>query len=890
MTWTRERWSRIESVFHRVADTRTEERAGVLDAECADDAELRREVQRLLAADDPAADALLDTGIGPVLRGHDPLLGRRFGAFELVERIGEGGMGTVYRAERRAGDFEQEAAVKVLRLGLATPASRQRFARERQTLARLVHPHVARLYDGGTNDQGVPYIAMELVDGVPIDRFCDQRHATVRQRLQWFVTVCRAVEFAHQNLIAHLDLKPGNILVDAAGVPKLVDFGVAGLLEAVADGDAAVAVTRGRPLTPEYASPELLRGEPVGTAADVWSLGAVLYELLTGARAFRPVGNDLEFARVVCETEALRPSATFVDAAEADARAANRAATAPELVRVLRGDLDRIVQKALRKEVGARYASCRELALDIERHLDGFPVTAREPTLGYRLRKFVRRNGLGVAAVIGLLLVLLAGLAATLHQARVAGAERDAAAAARAEAEQARDRAAHEAGHARTEAASNHTVAEFLGDTFLSGRFLVEPAQRQAAVATIRRKADQVRRQHAGDPHLCANLLHALGRAAARVGAIGDAEALLQEAATQRREHFGEGSLEHALSLGALGRLWYGEGRLREAVEALREAYQLHHECPPDVHSDVALAANDLAAAERALGNVDRARELHREALALRRRSGEPAQVAESLNNLANSEPDLAAARTCLEEALQLRRSVLGDDDPLTIQSTTNLATLLMRLGAWRDARPLLLEAVERSRRLSALGSEALAVALRLLALTELELADTAAAETAIDEALAVDRQRLGDDHVRLAAPLEIRAKIVERRGRWAEAAATWRQVLQLRTEMLPATHRLLPMTRCSLGTALVRAGEIDAGRAELRAASEALTAADATATDHVDAALHLALADEAAGDLDAAERRLRETLQRCTTAADAASRTDAVQAHLRDFLQRHGR
>ena len=379
-----------------------------------------------------------------------------------------------------------------------------------------------------------------------------------------------------------------------------------------------------------------------------------------------------------------------------------------------------------------------------------------------------------------------------------------------------------------------------------------------------------------------------LGRPA-RVGSLDDAERLLEEAATLRRQHFGERSLEYALSLGALGQLWYGEGRLQESADALRQAYELHRASPPDVHRDVALAANDCAAAERALGNVARARELHGEALALRRLAGEPLQIAESLNNLANSEPDLTLARAQLEEALALRRDVLGDDDPLTIQSRTNLATLLMRLGAWQEARPLLVDAVERSRRLASLGSEYLAVALRLLAMTELQLGDAEAAETAIGEALALDRQRLGDDHVRLAAPLEIHARIAERRGRWEDAAEAWREVLRLRRDMLPPGHRLLALTRCSLGSALVRAGDVASGLVELRGASEALAGDDVAAVDRIDAAVCLALGEEAAGNLEVAERLLRDALQHSATVA-GAPRADAVAARLHEFLRRRGR
>jgi serine/threonine-protein kinase len=898
MTWTRERWQRIESLFHEVAAVEGGERATRLAEVCGADHDLRLAVERLLVADAEPASAWLDDGAAAALRADDPLLAQRFGPFRLIERIAEGGMGTVYRATRSDGDFEQEVAVKVLRLGLSTSAMRDRFARERQTLARLVHPNVARLLDGGTTAAGVPFFAMELVDGVPIDRFCDHHGWSLRQRLQLFAVVLRAVQFAHQNLIVHLDLKPSNVLVDMHGQPKLVDFGVAGLLEGVADAPAEVAATRSRPITPEYASPELLRGDAISTAADVYSLGVVLYELLTGSRAFRSTRSDLDLMRTVCETEVPRPSATFSEGESVAERAQRRAASPGQLVRALHGDLDRIVQKAMRKDASQRYASCREFADDIERNLGGFPIAAREPTLGYRLSRFAQRHRMAAFAVAAVVLSLLGGIASTLRMAQVAWHERDLAASATRVAEQQRDaaaaaqrRAAHEADHARVEAESSQVVAEFLGDTFLSSQFVGDSEQQTRALATIEQRAEQARRQHGADDHLCANLLHALGTACSRIGAFAEAEALLQEAATIRRRNFGDDSLEVALSLGELGHLYYLQGRSDESATVLREAYRLHRQCPRDVHTDVARAANDLAAAERALGNRERAAELHLEALGLRREGGDPVLVAESLNNLANSEPDLQRARGYLEEALRLRDQFLGAEHPLTIQSVANLGTLCLRLEEFSAAKQHLTLAVRQYRALSGLGREGLAMALRMLAMAESGLGDGVAAEAAIDEALALDRQLFGVDNLRVVAAMEFAARIHERQQHWTAAVDLWRQVLAQRTAALPAGHRLLPMTRCSLGTALVRAGEVEAGVAELRVADGELAQDQAASVvDIVDAKLSQALGEEAAGRFDAVERLLLEALRLCHQEDLAAPRAVAVRGYLQAFYRRQGR
>jgi serine/threonine-protein kinase len=885
MSWTTERWAAIETLFHDVAQLPPPARVARLDAARAGDPELARAVERLLAADGDGEDELIDRGAVGVLRGKDPLLQARFGPFQLVERIAEGGMGAVYRARRADGAFDQDVAVKVLRLGLSTTGMRERFARERQTLARLVHPNVARLLDGGTTEQGVPFFAMELIDGLPLDRWCDERRASLRQRLQLFATVCRAVHFAHQNLVVHLDLKPNNILVDAHGTPKLLDFGVAGLLEDVTA--ATGTATRSRPLTPEYASPEQLRGEPLSTAADVYALGVVLYELLCGVRPFRAAAaGEAALLRAVSETGALRPSAAVTtgdDQAAGAERARRRGQSIAGLHRSLRGDLDRIVLMALRKEPQRRYASCQEFADDVERWLRGFPVLAREPSWGYRACRFVQRNRTLAGAIALVAITLVTGIVSTLHMARVARGERDAA-------EAAKLRVEHEMGHARIEATSNGIVASFLGDTLLSSGLVASAAARDRLRALIQQRAGRLRRQHEGAPHLLANVLDALGRAAAAIDAFADAEALIEEASGIRVAHLGQDSLEHALSLTSLGRLRYQQGRFADAAAALQEAYRLHKTCPHDVHTDVAVAANDLAAAARALGNRDRARELHLEALALRRAGGDEALVAESLNNLANSERD-PARQQFLEEALAIRARVLGEDDPLTIQTLANLGRAAVSRLDHAAARPLLRDAVERSRRIGGLGTDNLSMALSSLAYVELQLGEPAAAAAAIDEALAIDRQRFGDAHPRVATDHEIRASILGRRGDHVATIDAWREVLRIRRAALPAGHRDIANTLSSLGGALARAGRADEAIAVLHESLAVYAVAPSRGpADVADAQVNLADAFERAGRFDEAERALLEALPVYEREAVRQPMLPELRKRIAEFYQRRGR
>jgi serine/threonine protein kinase len=307
---TPERWQQIRGVFDHASGLRVEERAAFLDQACAADSDLRHEVESLLLADDKAGTRFLNTPAIDLTRRSEadqPVgrVGRRIGAYNIVKEIGHGGMGEVYRAGRADGQYEKEVAIKLVRGGYDSASVLERFRHERQILASLDHPNIARLLDGGTTDEGIPYLVMELIEGTPIDEYCDAHQLNISERLRLFVQVCSAVQYAHQRLVIHRDIKPGNILVTQDGVPKLLDFGIAKIL----DPAAGVETTMAGPMTPEYASPEQIRGEPITTATDVYSLGVVLYQLLTGRSPYpKNTRAPHEFARVICEWEPERPS------------------------------------------------------------------------------------------------------------------------------------------------------------------------------------------------------------------------------------------------------------------------------------------------------------------------------------------------------------------------------------------------------------------------------------------------------------------------------------------------------------------------------------------------------------------------------------------------------
>ncbi|HEV7764958.1 MAG TPA: serine/threonine-protein kinase [Thermoanaerobaculia bacterium] len=396
---------RLETIFLRVVEAPPEERQAILERECAGDERLLRDVESLLAHDDgggaTAIRSLLSEEAASLAGNLEQRwIGRRIGAWKITGILGRGGMGAVYAVARDDGAFQQHAALKIVRADVDSEHGRRRFLEERQILAHLNHPNIARLLDGGETDDGVPFLVMEAVDGLPITEHCDAHNLPLHARLRLFAIVCRAVHFAHTQLIVHRDLKPSNILVTSDGTVKLLDFGIARLMT---PGAAPLPPTLGElALTPDYASPEQLRAEPVTTSSDIYSLGTVLFEMLTGRKAHKFSSYTLpEFLRVVCETEALVPSEA-----------------APGQARQLRGDLDHIVLNALRKEPLRRYASAEQLAEDIDRHLNGMPVTARPDSWRYRAGKFIRRNRLAVTAAALILLSLLAGIAGTMWQAR----------------------------------------------------------------------------------------------------------------------------------------------------------------------------------------------------------------------------------------------------------------------------------------------------------------------------------------------------------------------------------------------------------------------------------------------------------------------------------------
>ena len=549
------------ALFDQAVSLSPEQRAGFLDRHCTQP-EVRARVDALLAAHDRAGEGFLGSSASDLAASAIGRAGRRLGAYRIVREIGHGGMGAVYLATRADDEFDKEVAIKIVAAPLGGEELIRRFRRERQILAELEHPRIARLIDGGTTDEGLPFLVMELVDGVRIDEYCRRHALDTRARIRLFLDVCDAVQYAHTNLIVHRDLKPQNILVAADGRPKLLDFGIATLVsDAAAAGGAPPTLLQA--MTPTYASPEQVRGERISTASDVYSLGVVLYELLTGARPYDLEGKRPdEIYREVSDTTPARPSV-----------AAGRRGDAP-LARRLRGDLDAIVLTALRKEPARRYVSVAAFADDLRRHLEGRPVAARGEAVSYRAYAYARRHRLAVTAAAALVLTLVGGIVATARQARIAREERH-------EAERQRERAARRFTEVRQLATSflfefHDAIANLAGST----------QARQLVVAKARDYLDRLATESAGDAGLQQELAAAYDKLGdvqgnPSVANLGDPSAALEsyrKAEAIRRRVIAEtaSNLDARLALSAsvmkIGDALVGRGAVKDAIGLYREA------------------------------------------------------------------------------------------------------------------------------------------------------------------------------------------------------------------------------------------------------------------------------------------------------------------------------
>lgn len=804
-----DQWARVKELFSDALETPTTERLAFVRAQCTGDEAVYENVVSLLAAHGEADTFIEQPALASVtdLVAADPtLIGERIGAYRIESEIGRGGMGVVYQASRADKEFSQRVAIKLIKRGLDTDDIIRRFRAERQILAALNHPNIARLIDGGATESGLPYLVMDFVEGRPLTVYCHEQRLPIGKRLQLFQQICSAVHYAHQNLIIHRDLKPSNVLVTADNIPKLLDFGIAKLIAFDKVGDTAEPATaNARAMTPEYASPEQMLGLPVTTAADIYSLGVVLYELLTGHRPFnfnnyRPD----EIIHLINETAPTRPSAAL----ERETREGDSiAASVPFPPSALRGDLDNIILMALRKEPERRYGSVEQFAGDIRNYLGGLPVIARQDTFGYRASKFIKRNKAAVAAGLGIGASLIAGIAATSRQARIARGQRD---------------------KARLEADKAETLNQFLEKTLSAADPRIK-GKDVKVVEILSLAAESIDTDFREQPESLANIHTTIGLTYLSLGLNGAAEPHLRDALALRSQLFPRQHPDVALSLYNLGQVLQAKGNQKEAEPLYREAlasirplggkwelqlasvldglgYLLflngEHEAAlrahteeleirvakyGEVHPEVARTKGKLANVLALMGRKDEAEHFHRQALAIMRRfhREEHPDVAQAIIDLVGAihTTKFAEAADLCHEALAMRRRLLGNDHPDVAWALYNMAFTLIAASRHLDAIPFIIET------------------------------------------LALHGRSLSDEHPIVNSALVQMGICLLRLNRYQDARGCLEEALDLRERTLPADHWLVSTNRSILGECLTSLGEYELAEPLLRESCDLLAA-----------------------------------------------------------------
>ena len=771
---TPQQWQRIQQILDEALRTEPHRRADLLQRACAGNERLRGEVDALVRCAE-ATDSVFDRShIALQTPSGEPDQPRRIGAYDLVRRLGQGGMGVVYLATRTDDVYHKPVALKVLQVGLETDETVRRFKREREILAQLEHPSISRLLDGGTTEDGRPYLVMEHVEGMPIDRYCDAACWSVEQKLALFERVCLAIHFAHQHLIVHRDLKPANILVTGEGEPKLLDFGIAKLLGAENFPLTLLTTAPGQtPMTPAYASPEQMQGDRITTASDVYSLGVLLYRVLTG-RAPHDFERrtPVEVQRMVCCDVPSRPSL----------------AAPRQLARQLTGDLDNIVLMALRKEPARRYSSAEQLARDLERHRAGLPVRARRDTLAYRASKFVGRHRLAVASVSTVFVLLMTLLAVLLNQRREILQQRN----------------------------SLEVTSDFLTGLFENPDPTHARGSDLSARELLERGAAAIERDLAGQPAAQADLMSTMARSFRALGLFREAEEISRKTLSLRRLHDPSDESRIADSLHELAWVLAEEGQLDEAERLARQAFDIRRDAFAAPHPDLLDSVHVLGSILRRQGRFDAAEPLLLAArdMALALDSNEQAQVLASLATLRRMQGRYRPAEDLLQQAIEMRVGELGEDHIQVADLTAQLASLLYLESRFEEAEGLYRDALEiiarvfdgpHPQRVRARGD---------LAQVLHAQGRYREAETAFVEALTMGREVYGDAHPVQASYQAKLAAVYDDLGRRDEAEKLARQALAIRRQLLGDEHRDVAVSYDYLAVILNRQGRTDEAEA----------------------------------------------------------------------------
>jgi eukaryotic-like serine/threonine-protein kinase len=800
-----QRWHVVGPYLEEAMEMSPEQRFAWLGSLGSADPALAADLAALLDEHDALSRERFLEGDVPLAAERASLVGQTVGAYTVETLIGQGGMGSVWLARRSDGRFEGTVAIKFLNTALLGPAGEDRFRREGSILARLTHPQIARLNDAGVSSTGQPYLVLEHIAGTRIDQYCDDNDLDINARIVLFLNVLDAVAHAHANLIVHRDLKPSNVLVTTDGHVKLLDFGIAKLIEDDGQPGGATVVTReaGWAMTPLYAAPEQLRHEQVTTATDVYSLGVLLYVLLTGRHPAGDTQSPVDLMKAIVETEPPRLSGTVEDARTSTidvlaANAARRGTTPDRLRRTLRGDLDTIVAKALKKAPADRYASVTALADDLCRYLDQQPISARPDSLAYRTAKFAERHTRALAAATGVAL-LLASLI-VFYTTRLAK-ERD---------------------RARLEADKATKVADLLTGLLTGSDPYRDPGE-PTVRAILDAGAERVNKELSGQPELQAEMLNVIGRTYLRLNREDKARPLLEQALAVGRRSLGEHP-RVARSLNDLGVLLREKGDYAAAQPYLEESLAMRRRLLGNEHADVAVTLVELGRLYADRGMPERAEPLFLESLAIRRKvlGEEDRETAVSLGQLGLllwRRGDLDKAEPLLRQSLAISQKTLGAEHPNVASSLNNLALVLADRKDFAAAEAMFRQALALHRK----TNTGVTTALNNLSYPLREQKKYDEAIAVLDEAIAIEIAANGDQHPVIATFKQNLARVNLARGNPARAESLLREVLTIRHRLVAADDWRTLSAESMLGEALTGLRRYDEAEAVLLHASQLL-------------------------------------------------------------------
>jgi len=823
------RWERIQAIFHEVADLPGPRQHARLKELSGGDSGLQADVEVLLA-EDARGTSLLDRDLAQIAHqmlenpAGEPAF-RQFGPYHVKQVLGEGGMGVVYLAERK--DLDSLVAIKILRDAWLSPARRERFAAEQRTLAQLNHPSIARLYDADVLSDGTPCFVMEYVDGLPITDYCEQRGSTMEERLKLFRAVCEAVQYAHQHAVIHRDLKPSNILAKPDGTVRLLDFGIAKQLDDGALGQAAVdqTMTGLRLMTPAYAAPEQVRGEQVGIHTDVYSLGVILYQLLTGKLPF-----DLS-NRTPAEAETMITQ----QSPEKPSSVRQHLPAVPEHSRVSKtswGDLDVLCLTAMHKDPQRRYRSAEALIRDVDHYLDGEPLEARPDSLTYRLGKFIRRNQRAVAAT-AMVCALLVGLVVffTVRLARARNA-------------------------ALAEAARTQRVQHFMTDLFQGGDEAAGPAD-SLRVVTLLDRGVQDARSLSAVPEVQAELYQNLGGIYQKLGKFDQSDSLLNAALEERKKNFGSDSPQVAETLVALGLLRADQSKLDEAELLVREGLAMgRRHLAPD-HPLVAKATFAVGKVLEDRGSYDQAIQILDQAVEMQSRSGAAtADLAASLSELANSHfyaGHYDTSESLNQRILQLQRQLYGEHHPLVADTLINLGSIEFQRGHYAQDERYMRQALDIVEAWYGKDHPETADTMTILgqSLTYQQRFDEAAA--LLRESLAIQEKVYGPVHPRVAFALNELGNVAVRQGKLDDAEKYFSRVITIYRTVYHDKHYQISIAISNLAGVYVKRKQYSRAEALFRDALQRYT--HVLAPDH----LNVGIAHVRLGNTLVNERRYAE-------------------------------